>query len=216
MKKLFVLLALLVSININAQTIGELESRYVSSTPISTPISTPSSWWDEIIEAISPAEATTGHGLSYSPRFPLTLISNRTAYWVSIGTELGFNLDRKKYTESQFNPFVYGMISPGVCCKFLSINCGIGLIYGKVEKTTTHSGSLNGTDFSTEIVTDELRFPLIIKPSITGLIPISEEVLYLTINAGYNHVPKFDALNGWAFGIGLQVNLKKYKTDLMY
>lgn len=208
MKKLFVLLALLVSVNIlNAQTIEELEGRWVSSTPIPTPTPSLSSWWDDVIEAVSPEDGTKGIGLSYSSQFPLTLTSLGTISWVSVGSEFGVNLDRKKYSESQFNPFVYGMISPGVCCRFLSVNCGIGLMCGKIEKTTTHLGSMNGIDFSTEIVMEEFRFPLIIKPSITGLIPISEEELYLTINAGYNHVPKFDALNGWAFGIGIQVTL---------
>ena len=109
-------------------------------------------------------------------------------------------MDGKKYTANQYNPIGYLTISPGFYCRFLSINCGVGVMSCSYMQTTTWGDDTIGGSFS--ISGDKFYF--ILKPSITGYIPISYEEFYITINAGYNYIPKLRELNGWSFGVGFQ------------
>lgn len=227
MKKLLILCAILFSTNIlNAQTIHELESRYTPPTSNSGYTRTyHRSGWDDFVDAFTPEDQTWGLGYSYSQTFPLSLSLNLTSYCFSLATEFGFNLDGKKYstkynlddkkyTTKEYNPSGYWIISPGFYCRFLSINCGVGFMTSNYSETQTNtenfsgesedgSTSVNGSiSITTGYSTTKVKFML--KPSITGYIPISGEDYYITINAGYNYIPKFKELNGWSFGIGFQ------------
>jgi len=219
---------MLLSINIiNAQTINELEGRYTPSSTINNyPRATYHYSRDnagkDFIDAFTPEDQTWGLGYSYSQYFPLTLSANYTYSCLSVATEFGFNLDDKKYTPRRFNPIGYLTVSPGFYCRFLSINCGVGVMYSSYMKTTSWSdsstedfsgnsedgsvtvdGSVNITT-SGSISTSATKCHFIFKPSLTGYIPISNEDYYITINAGYNYMPKLKKLNGWSFGIGFQ------------
>lgn len=227
MKKLLILCAILFSTNIlNAQTIHELESRYTPPTSNSGYTRTyHRSGWDDFVDAFTPEDQTWGLGYSYSQTFPLSLSLNLTSYCFSLATEFGFNLDGKKYstkynlddkkyTTKEYNPSGYWIISPGFYCRFLSINCGVGFMTSNYSETQTNtenfsgesedgSTSVNGSiSITTGYSTTKVKFML--KPSITGYIPISGEDYYITISAGYNYIPKFKELNGWSFGIGFQ------------
>lgn len=229
MKKLLILSIILLSTNVlKAQTIKELESRYTPSTTTGVytrkppPEITP---WEKFVDAFTPEDQTWGLGYSYSQTFPLSLSLNLTSYCFSLATEFGFNLDGKKYstkynlddkkyTTKEYNPSGYWVISPGFYCRFLSINCGVGFMTSNYSETQTNtenfsgesedgSTSVNGSiSITTGYSTTKVNFML--KPSITGYIPISGEDYYITINAGYNYIPKFKELNGWSFGIGFQ------------
>ena len=186
------------------------------------------SWYvfcDDFVDAFTPEDQTWGLGYSYSQTFPLSLSLNLTSYCFSLATEFGFNLDGKKYTTKynlddkkyttkEYNPTGYWIVSPGFYCRFLSINCGVGYMINNYSETQTKtenfsgesedgSTSVNGSiSITTGYSTTKVNFML--KPSITGYIPISGEDYYITINAGYNYIPKFKELNGWSFGIGFQ------------
>lgn len=220
MKKLFILCAILFSTNIlNAQTIEELEGRYSSPFSNSRHIRNRIGW-DDFVDAFEPEDETWGLGYSYSQQFPLTLSANYTYSCLSVATEFGLNLDGKKYTTNEYNPIGYLVVSPGFYCRFLSINCGIGFMSSRYTKTTTYSYTEDFTgesedgsttvDGSITISTSytfsisATKFDFLLKPSINGYIPISDEEFYITINAGYNYIPKFKELNGWSFGVGFQ------------
>lgn len=204
MNKLFILCATLISVNVlNAQTIKELEGRY---TP-------PRSGWEKfvdtfspLVDTFSPEDDTWGLGYGYTQHFPLALSANYTHSCISIATEFGFNLDSKKYVE--YNPSAYFVVSPGLYLRFLSINCGAGVMASDYTKTTyeEHTENFGGITQTTTTSTSisQTKYHFMLKPSITGYIPISDEDYYITINAGYNYIPKFKELNGWSFGIGFQ------------
>ena len=67
------------------------------------------------------------------------------------------------------------------------------------DGSTSVDGSISiTTGYSTT------KFKFMLKPSIAGYFPISDEDFYITINAGYNYIPKFKDLNRWSFGVGFQ------------
>ena len=227
MKKLFILYAILFSTNVlNAQTIQELECRYTPPTLNSGYTRTyHRSGWDDFVEAFTPEDQTWGLGYSYSQTFPLSLSLNYTYNCFSLASEFGFNLDGKKYTTKynldsknyttkEYNPSGYWVVAPGFYCRFLSINCGVGFMTSNYSETQTNTEIFSGesedgstsVDGSISITTgySTTKFKFMLKPSITGYIPISDEDFYITINAGYNYIPKFKELNGWSFGVGFQ------------
>lgn len=227
MKKLFVLYAILFSTNVlNAQTIQELEGRYTPPTSNSGYTRTyHRSGWDDFVDAFTPEDQTWGLGYSYSQTFPLSLSLNYTCNCFSLASEFGFNLDGKKYTTKynldsknyttkEYNPSGYWVVAPGFYCRFLSINCGVGFMTSNYSETQTNTENFSGesedgstsVDGSISITTgySTTKFKFMLKPSITGYIPISDEDFYITINAGYNYIPKFKELNGWSFGVGFQ------------
>lgn len=224
MKKIFILCTIVFSINIiNAQTIKELEDRYEQSyTNIGYTHILYSSGGDNLFESLTPEDQTWGFGYNYSTCFPLTISANLTNSFFYIGTELGINLDGKKYHTNLYNPIGYLTISPGIYFRYLSINCGMGILLSEYTKTVAgndsyteefegnnedESFSLNGSITNTSYynyqnITNKYHF--ILKPSITGYIPICDEDFYITINIGYNYTPKIKELNEWSFGVGFQ------------
>lgn len=230
MNKLFILCAILFIFNdIKAQTVKELEGRYTPSTNDYPPSMfnsrldrSYSSIWNDFVDTFTPEEQTFGVGYNYSELFPLTLSANYTYHCLSVAAEIGANLKGKKYTINQYDPLGYLTVSPGLYCRYLSINCGIGFLVSNYTKIETwgnshteessggnDDGSVSHNSSSTTIIsgstsTETNKYHLIIKPSITGYIPISDECYYITINVGYNFLPKFKELNGWSFGMGFQ------------
>lgn len=197
---------------VNAQTIKELEGRY--QQVVRDCIPPKKSFCDKFVGVFTPEDETWGLGYSYSQTFPLSLSLNYTYFCLSIATEFGFNLDGKKYTIKEYSPLGYYVISPGFYCRFLSVNCGVGFMTSSYMKTQTYTENFaeESEDGSTSVdgsitITTEysaIKFNFMLKPSITGYIPISDEDFYITINAGYSYIPKFKELNGWSFGIGFQ------------
>lgn len=182
---------------------------------VEPPVNPWEEFWDDFVDAFTPEDQTWGLGYSFSQHFPLTLSANYTYSCLSLSTELGINLDGKKYTTKEYNPNGYWVISPGFYCRFLSINCGVGFMTSSYMKTQTYTEDFFGESEDGSISVDgsisitiehsATKFNFILKPSITGYIPISSEDYYITINAGYNYIHKFKELNGWSFGVGFQV-----------
>ena len=177
---------------------------------------------DDFVDAFTPKDQTWGVGYSYSQHFPLGLSVNYTYSCLSVVAELGVNLDGEKYIVNLYNPSGYLTISPGFYCRFLSINCGVGIVASSYMKTKTWGGNYSeefggeSEDGSVSVggsvnittsgstSTSAAKCNFILKPSFIGYIPICDEDYYITINVGYNYIPKFKELNGWSFGVGFQ------------
>ena len=113
----------------------------------------------------------------------------------------------------------YLSVSPGLYLKYISISCGVGLLFDSRDETTSYSssssdnfenGPVSGStsvevSSSTSMTTTGVS--LFVKPCLTGYIPISNGDWYITLSAGYNICPKFKDLNGLTFGAGFQVEL---------
>ena len=193
---------------------------------VEPPVNPWEEFWDDFVDAFTPDDQTWGLGYSYSQTFPLSLSLNyNTSYCLSVSTEYGFNLDGKKYTTEytldgkkytikEYNPSGYWVVSPGFYCRFLSINCGVGFMTSNYSETQTNTENFSGESedgstsvegsISTTTSISVTKFDFMLKPSITGYIPIGGEDYYITVNAGYNYIPKFKELNGWSFGVGFQ------------
>ena len=164
--------------------------------------------WDVDFESI-------GLSYSYSKYFPLAIGLTYTINHVSFGGEFGINLDKKKLYPSDVetvSSLKYFIFTPGFYCKFFSINCGIGAFSYNYEKSGTlisgneaygNSGS-SSTSVIVSETTEEPKGCLLLKPSITGHIPISDGEHFITLNVGYLYIPKFKELNGLTFGVGFQ------------
>lgn len=212
---------------VNTAPVREYKRESIIVDPDMDKIIPLSTLWDDIKETFEPDDATSGLGYSYSEYFPVSLSANYTYSYFSIGLEAGANIDGKKYGKNKYNPQAYLAISPGLYFRYLSLNCGIGFVASKYTKTTTWGDNTYTEDYkydnedgsisiggSTTITTVggststvEHKPHFMLKPSITGYIPICDEDFYITLNAGYNYIPKFKEVNGLSFGVGIQWKL---------
>ena len=171
-------------------------------------------------------EDTWGLGYNYSSAFPLAISANYTTSYFYIGGEFGANFKKEQYIikETQHekkigDPICYLSVNPGLYLKYISISCGVGLLFDSRDEATSYSssnsdifenGPVSGStsievSSSTSMTTTGVS--LFVKPSLTGYIPISDGDWYITLSAGYNICPKFKDLNGFTFGAGFQVEL---------
>lgn len=123
------------------------------------------------------------------------------------------NYDQLKQTEEQITkgeqdyirPQFQFAISPGVNLKYVSIECGLGLVVSQSVKLKRvyygHSyGYSQGVDEWPKSQTN-----LLIRPTIVGYIPIKNGGV--SISLGYNIVDKLDIYNGFIVGLGFIVKL---------
>ena len=201
-------------------------SNAASSYPGSHSLSTWSWSFSDIWEI---EDDIKGWSYDYSPHFPLAVSYSRTLSHFLIGGEIGSTCSKKKYkfgTNETSQPIVYLMATPGIYCKYFSVQCGVGaLIDIRVKKWIIYvqnndSVTVNTTGDGINDVNIDINFEdgdqqykidkdtkntlfFLVKPSITGYIPVSDGK-YITINAGYVFVPKFKELNGFSCGIGFR------------
>lgn len=116
--------------------------------------------------------------------------------FLSLSLEFGINTDNRSVVN--YNPDLYMMLSPGLYLRFLSINCGIGYLPGDC---VVNLDIENGNVVNTEMTKTNYYM---LKPSITGYIPISDEDFYITVDVGYNYSPNIKDLNGLSLGLGFQ------------
>lgn len=225
MKRFFTyLLLLFLYPTISAQTVSELEARFKPEQTINTFYNDGAyEWrtiWDnigffisDVVYELTPESQTTGFSYQFSDNFPISLSANYTYSVLSISGEIGINMDKNKYLNNTYNPLGYYLVSPGLYFRYFSINYGVGSMFGLYEETIkgdNYEITDDEGNVSIQITTGNRHIVewgdayLLFKPSITGYIPISGEDYYITINAGYNYIPKFKELNGWSFGIGFQ------------
>lgn len=233
MKKIFFFSVILffTTIVVEAQKLDDLEKRWTPKTTSTGTISQTTNktvtipqksckdkfnnFMDDFVDIFTPEDDMRGFGYAYSEHFPLTVSVNSIYSYFSIDFEFGFNFDfdSKEYYEQKYNPDYYLVLSPGVYLGILSFNCGIGVLGSNYydfiigdtvyfgDETTSISGSI-----TLEQSMKKYKAHLILKPSITGFIPIFDDY-YITINAGYNYLPNFKELNGWSFGIGFRFEI---------
>lgn len=231
MKKIFFFSVILffTTIVVEAQKLDDLEKRWTPKTTSTGTISQTTNktvtipqksckdkfnnFMDDFVDIFIPNDNTFGYEYTYAQNFPLVVSVGGTSSYFSIVAELGFNFDSKEYYVQNYNPECYLVISPGIHLGVLSLNCGIGVLgssyYDIIIGDTTYFGdettSISGS-ITLETSIKTYKAHLILKPSITGFIPIFDDY-YITINAGYNYLPNFKELNGWSFGIGFRFEI---------
>lgn len=212
------------SIGSYAQSLNELKSR--PKTTASERVPKTYSYHNSYSWDID--DDTWGVGYNYSSGFPVGISANYTTSYFYIGGEFGVNFKKKQYIlkETQRekkvgDPIFYLSVNPGLYVKYLSLSCGVGLLFDSREETigqnSSSSGSFeyeNGTisgstsvEVSTSASATTTGMSLYIKPCLTGYVPISDGDWYITLSVGYNICPKFKDLNGVSFGAGIQVKL---------
>ena len=116
--------------------------------------------------------------------------------FISYALEIGGNFDSQAYplsssSHSTYDPQAYMIISPGLYLRYITFQCGLGVMFGNYD------GQI---DLSTSFM---------LQPAIIGHIPIhwwtkGEESHYITLKVGYNITPEIPEMNGLCLGIGLQ------------
>lgn len=146
---------------------------------------------------MKPRGITWWGGYNYSKYFPVGMSVNYTRSYLSIGVELGGNIDKDKYYFNDVyykDPFGYALITPGLYfAGGLSINCGVGLLMS--DKMNILS-SISGNEISKS-------YDFMLKPSVKYLL-FSFGNYGVTIGIGYNICPNFKDLNGFDFCLGFR------------
>lgn len=153
---------------------------------------------------------TWGFSYNYGKSWPIGLSANYSYSWFMIGADLGVNLDKDKlyklemedvmnFHKEEYDPIFFFTVTPSIYLKYVSIGCGLGILYMQGEEYT--ASSLGG---SSTIPTEKVKFML--RPSIKGYIPLNDE-LYLSLSVGYDYAFGYKDKNGINFGLGLQFEL---------
>lgn len=170
--------------------------------------------WDDI-----PDMKSWGIVYSYNKTYPLTLQLNYQVSYLSCALDLGvgFNKNPQYVTQNKtLKTNFQAMLSPGVYFKYVSINFGVGCAFASTNKSdyisitdvsdgngSVSTSSSSSISYSTSSVTGRL----LLKPSLTGYIPIDDEYHFITVSVGYDFAPNFKAINGFTFGAGFQLPL---------
>lgn len=156
---------------------------------------------------------------------------NLACHYIVLGTEVGVNFDKQLYernnvetkegsvieTKDIYNPHWYLMFSAGVNLRIVSLHFGVGGLFlgnNHSQKTSTQSlieitSSIAGESntetipaiSSLELKYNTFGFGLVMQPSVAFNIPICYDDYYISINLGYNFIPKFKELNGFSCGV---------------
>lgn len=186
-----------------AQSLSELEKELHSSSNTAAPTMPKPKTRIDWEDVFYPYDSSVAFGYTYSKYFPLSVQATYTVSFFSTGAEIGYNLDKKQYAlnaSNTINPQITLLYTLGGCFRHISANCGLGVILGNNTKKT-FSQTDTGT-FSYSSTKQKAFFT--VRPSLTGHIPISDDEYYITVNVGYNFVPKCKMFNGPSFGIGFQ------------
>lgn len=155
-----------------------------------------------------------GIGYSYNKTYPITLQANYQVSYFSCGLDLGigFNKNPQYNTPSKtLKTNFQATLSPGVYLKYVSVNFGVGCAFATTETNvitiTDVSSGNSSASASVSYSATTITGRLLLKPSITGYIPVDDDDHFITVSVGYNYAPNFKAINGFAFGVGFQFPL---------
>lgn len=115
---------------------------------------------------------------------------------------------RKKGEQDYIRPQFQFAISPGINLKYVSIECGLGLVVSQSVKVKRvnydgYSGYHQGVDEWPKSQTN-----LLIRPTIVGYLPVGRDGNGgVSISVGYNIVDKLDIYNGFIASLGFIVKL---------
>lgn len=213
LNKIFLVISFMVSSLIvygqDNLTIKDMESKVEKEYPwVPTPVPT-----SNIFEDI-PDMMSWGIGYSYNKTYPLTLRANYQVSYFSCGLDLGVGFNKNPQYDTSTKTLktnFQATLSPGVYLKYVSVNFGVGCALASTETSVIsitnvsvgNSSASAGVSYSTTTVTGRL----LLKPSITGYIPVDDDDHFITLSAGYNFAPNFKAINGFVFGVGFQFPL---------
>ena len=154
-----------------------------------------------------PDDDTSRLEYTYSRYFQFGLNAIYTTSFLATGIEYGFNMDKQKFAcgdTDYYNPKVALMYSLGGHFKYISASCGIGVLLGSYTENRFSQTIVGDAIATTSKSTTNTKAYFMVRPSLTGHIPIVEDEYYITLNLGYYLVPKFKKFNGPSFGIGFQ------------
>lgn len=173
-----------------------------------------------------------GFSINHDQHFPIGASIIGQSGWFMCSLDFGLNLDSKKYlkekmnlnnimnysyTQTEYDPKMFLMLTPAVFLKYISVGCGIGFVWldskeVTSEKKTTfnNDGSYSGyTGGSTS--TDAATVEFMLRPQIKGYIPLSSSC-NMSIGVGYDIIPKIKDLNGYNFSIGFHFDFEEWEN----
>lgn len=155
-----------------------------------------------------------GIGYSYNKTYPLTLQANYQVSYFSCGLDLGVGFNKNPQYDTSTKTLktnFQATLSPGVYLKYVSVNFGVGCALASKETSvisnTNVSAGNSSASASVSYSTTTVTGRLLLKPSITGYIPVDGDDHFITLSAGYNFAPNFKAINCFVFGVGFQFPL---------
>ena len=161
--------------------------------------------WDDI-----PEMQSLGIGYSYNKIYPLTLQVNYQVSYFSCGLDFGIGFNKNPQYDTPTKTLktnFQATLSPGVYLKYVSVNFGVGCAFATTETNvltiTDVSAGNSSASASVSYSTTTVTGRLLLKPSITGYIPVDDDH-FITISAGYNFAPNFKVINGFVLGVGFQ------------
>lgn len=125
------------------------------------------------------------------------------------------NIMNYKVITTSLKPKMFFTATPALNLKYVAIGCGAGILYMEgTETTNTRNTNITENDGGSTIQyggssstdTQATRIKFMLRPSIKGFIPMSDE-WSLVVGAGYDYVFKYKKCNGFNFSLGLQYSL---------
>ncbi len=171
--------------------------------------------------------STWGASLNYDKHFPLGFSVYGQSGFFLCSIDVGFNIDSKiylsekmemkdilnyTYTKNEYDPKLFVTATPALFLKYLSIGCGVGVVFLSNNEELSNMSSVVGGDgkfmgsSGSRSTKEETAVRFIIRPQIRGFIPLSSSC-YLSVGGGYDFIPKMKDLNGYNVSLGLHFDL---------
>lgn len=175
-------------------------------------------------------DETVGLTYNYGQHFNIGASFNYAVPWFLIAVDWGLankmdattstkvemtNIMNYKITTTSLKPKMFFTATPALNLKYVAIGCGAGILYMEgTEATNERNTNITENDGSSTIQyggssstdTQVTRIKFMLRPSIKGFIPLSEE-WSLVVGAGYDYVFKYKKCNGFNISLGLQYSL---------
>ena len=115
-----------------------------------------------------------------------------------------------KMEQGAYKPKLYCTITPGVYFKYFMAGCGIGFMNLSGDLITSESNSELDTNtgqllssVSSVTTQSDTKFKFMIRPTIKGYIPCSED-FSIAVSLAYDLAFNYTEMNGLSFGLGFQ------------
>lgn len=175
-------------------------------------------------------DETVGLTYNYGQHFNIGASFNYAVPWFLIAVDWGLankmdattstkveltNIMNYKITTTSLKPKMFFTATPALNLKYVAVGCGAGILYMEgTETTNTRNTNITENDGNSTIQyggssttdTQATRIKFMLRPSIKGFIPMSDE-WSLVVGAGYDYVFKYKKCNGFNFSLGLQYSL---------
>lgn len=156
---------------------------------------------------------------NYSKDFPAGFSIDYAWPWFMLGVDMGFNFKNEPYVIDKvqmtdimnydrckkiYDAKAYITVTPALNLKYVSVGCGIGGLVMEGTEEKYYSSSSTNANGQNSYSANCYAFKFMLRPTIKGYIPLSEDYLSLVVSAGYNYIFGYKEKNGFCFGLGLQ------------